>query len=259
MRFWQQFKASEFWQQVATLASGTFLAQAGAFAMTPVLTRLYEPEAFGISAAFFAIVAVFTVLSNGGYEWAIMLPKREEEAFEIFRLSIRLNWVFAAIFLLPTVILGPYLFNWMKQPQLIGWHLLLPLSILMEGFCQALRVALNRNGQYKVLSFGRISKSWTQMLASLFLVLMGLNFEGLIIGFVLGQMVNALFLGIPYFRWYSNQRFSKTPGSLKAAARSYQDFPRYSLASNWLNQASKHLPYFFLPFFFLPFFFFLVA
>lgn len=250
MDLWQRFKASEFWQQVATLVSGTFLAQAGALAMTPILTRLYDPEAFGISAAFIAIVAVFTVLANGGYEWAIMLPAKEEEAFGIFRLSLRLSWIFAAIFLVLTLLFGPALLRWLKQPELIGWHLLLPLSILIEGLCQVLRVALNRNGQYKALSFGRISKSWAQVLFSLILVLLGMGYEGLIIGFVLGQIANALFMGLPYLKWYKETSFSKPAKKLGIIARSYQDFPRYSLASNWLNQASKHLPYFFLPFFF---------
>ena len=67
--------------------TGTGLAQAIPIAISPILTRLYTPEEFGIFALYIAITAILTILVTGRYELAIMLPKEDEDAVNILSIS----------------------------------------------------------------------------------------------------------------------------------------------------------------------------
>ncbi len=239
--------ASTSWRHILTLFSGSFLAQAFAVALMPVIARLYLPEEFGITGVFMASIAVLVVVINGGYEWAIMLPQHTVEAHRLLLLSLLITLLGSFFVLGMGWLCGAALLQLIKTPQLLGWHLLIPLSLALEGICQALRVSLNRNQQYKGLSLSKVARSIVQATLSLFLGIYGMGFEGLIYGFIFGQLACSLVLIYGYIRWFFQQNFDFFQQGLAATARQYKDFPRFSVLSSWLNTASKHLPFFILP------------
>lgn len=67
---------SEFNKNIFTLLSGTIIAQAIPIAISPILTRIYTPDDFGVFALFLAISSVFGSISTAKYELAIALPKK---------------------------------------------------------------------------------------------------------------------------------------------------------------------------------------
>ena len=83
----QTKKESEFYKNVLTLMSGTLIAQALPFFTSPILSRIYSPENFGVYGLFTSIVGVTAVLATGRYELAIMLPKKETDARTIVKIS----------------------------------------------------------------------------------------------------------------------------------------------------------------------------
>jgi len=69
---------SEFSRNVLTPMTGTTITQAIPIAISPILTRIYTPEDFGVLALFVAITAIFGGIANGRYELATMLPKKDK-------------------------------------------------------------------------------------------------------------------------------------------------------------------------------------
>ena len=61
-------------RSVAVLASGSVLGQAIIILGSPLLTRLYLPEQFGVFATFGAVLVVLGTLSALGYHVAIPVP-----------------------------------------------------------------------------------------------------------------------------------------------------------------------------------------
>ncbi len=55
---------SEFSRNVLTLMTVTTIAQAIPIAISPILTRIYTPEDFGVFALFLAILGVFSVVAS---------------------------------------------------------------------------------------------------------------------------------------------------------------------------------------------------
>lgn len=84
---------SSFNKNVLTLATGVSIGQAIPLLISPILTRIYSPEDFGILALFLSIATLISVISSGRYEQAIMLPDTDEEAMHLTVIS----WTFAAI------------------------------------------------------------------------------------------------------------------------------------------------------------------
>ena len=80
----QRFKLkSEFSKNVLTLMTGTTIAQTIPVAISPILTRIYTPEDFGIFAIYLAITAILGNIVSGRYELAIMIPKKDEDAINL--------------------------------------------------------------------------------------------------------------------------------------------------------------------------------
>lgn len=64
-------------KHITMIAGGTTLAQLVNILATPVISRIYSPEDFGVAAVFMSVVSILSVISALRYELAIPLPKTE--------------------------------------------------------------------------------------------------------------------------------------------------------------------------------------
>ena len=87
-RIRKHLKPSESTKNILTLMSGTVLAQAIPIAITPILSRIYTEEDFGILAIYVSIATIVSVIATGRYEMAILLPREDEDAINIAALSM---------------------------------------------------------------------------------------------------------------------------------------------------------------------------
>ena len=84
--------SSIFLKNVSKLALGTGIAQLITILISPVLTRLFLPEQYGIFALYVSLITILSVFSTCRYEFAIVLPKSKRRAEELYFLSISLNY-----------------------------------------------------------------------------------------------------------------------------------------------------------------------
>jgi len=168
---------SAFSKNVLTLMTGTTIAQAIPIAVSPILTRIYTPDDFGIFALYIAIVGFISIVITARYEIAIVLPKTDEEAINILALA-----------LLKEEILQ--LFNAQAVGNLI---FLVPFSLLFAGLIQTFNYWSNRKDYFKAMSSSQIAQSLSigasQPLFGYFSIT-----GGLILGNILGRAVAAFVL-----------------------------------------------------------------
>ena len=74
------YKPSEFKKNVAVIFSGSVAAQIIVIVATPILSRLYTPEQYGIYGLFLSIVAVTGILSSFRYTNAIQITPEHNDA-----------------------------------------------------------------------------------------------------------------------------------------------------------------------------------
>src|SRR5690625_2405156 len=98
-------KNSQFVRNVSIVATGTVGAHVISIAVSPIITRLYGPEAFGIMGTFNSLMSIIIPIAALTYPYAIVLPKKDEEAVSIMRLSIIISILISLILLFIIVFL----------------------------------------------------------------------------------------------------------------------------------------------------------
>ena len=164
------------------LGGGTAGSQVITVAAVPILTRLYEPESFGVLATFVSIMALLNVVSSLRYELAIAVPEDDDEAIALVWLCFVLVAISTAITALGVALQGDQLVSWLDQPALKALLWLLPVGVLLTGVYQVLSYWAIRRKQFGLLAKTKFNQSISSFAINLALAPLGS------IGLLLGQI-----------------------------------------------------------------------
>lgn len=220
---------SEFSRNVLTLMTGTTIAQAIPIAISPILTRIYTPEDFGVFALYMSIASIVSVVATGRYELAIMLPKKDEDAINIVALSIVISFFVSFISLIIVSVFNPQITNLLGNPEISNWLYFIPVTVLLTGVYQSFNYWSNRKKQYKRLAISRVTQSGTAATANLGMGFGGFGASGLILGQILGQSVAATVLGRMVLREDRSKVEQIKKLKIFALIRKFIKFPKYNL------------------------------
>lgn len=78
----------EFASSVMKMVGATTVAQILALLVSPIVTRLYRPETYGVYAVFLSIIGTFVMVVCLRYELPIVLLRSERAGASLFWLSI---------------------------------------------------------------------------------------------------------------------------------------------------------------------------
>src|SRR5690606_28100454 len=93
----RRLKASALLRNVFAVASGTAAGQAVAFAFSPLITRIYSPDVFGLQGVFLSLVSILTPVIALRYPMAIIVADDDREARLIGQLSMRISFVLSCL------------------------------------------------------------------------------------------------------------------------------------------------------------------
>lgn len=229
-------------RNIATLMTGTALAQAIPIAISPILTRLYSPEDFGIFALYMAIVSIVSVAVTGRYEMAILLPKKDGDAFNIMVLAMGLSCTVSGLLFLLVVLFNQSLTELLGMPGLSRWLYWVPASTLLVGVYQSLNYWSNRKGHYRRLAVSRVTQSGSSAMVQLGGGYAGSGAAGLVGGQLIGQTLSSVVLGKLIYKDDRAEIGKITKPRLVAMARKYSNFPKYLIAAHGINIASSQMP-----------------
>lgn len=232
---------SSFTRNVLTLMSGTTIAQAIPLAISPILTRIYSPEDFGVLALFNTICVIFGVIINGRYEMAIMLPKHQKDAGVLLKISFLIAIIISLFSFLVIVFFHDNIMAWLEEDSLSIWLYLCPLVFLMLGFYNALNYYHSRQKKFKVIAKSSVYKSLGLSFGQLLFSYIKNGAFGLISGKVFSLIIAPLYLFQKTnlsFKSFFKIDFKK----IKQLAIEYKGFPLYSVPSALLNTGSMEMP-----------------
>jgi O-antigen/teichoic acid export membrane protein len=220
---------SEFSKNVLTLMTGTTIAQAIPIAISPILTRIYTPEDFGVFALYMSIASIIAVVATGRYELAVMLPKKDEDAINIVALSIIISFFVSFIAFLIVFIFNAQITNLLGNQEILNWLYFIPLTVLFTGLYQSFNYWLNRKKQYKRLATSRVVQTGTTATSNLSMGFCGFGSSGLILSRILGQGVATAILG--KFIWKEDSHMLVHIQKLKifALIKKYKKLPIFNL------------------------------
>jgi len=223
-----------------TLASGTAIAQAIPVLIAPILSRLYTPDDFGVLALFMSIAAILSVIATGRYELAIMLPKKEREAYNILALSLLFAFAVSFITFVLVLLFKKPVADFFDEPGIESWLFLLPIVILFSGIFQAFNYLSTRNKTYRKNATSRVSRSSVTVTANLGMGFAKTGSSGLILGYILGHVTAALVLAwgtITNLRHFRNQVTRK---EIIENATKYKDFLRINTPHAFIDSLQEN-------------------
>jgi lipopolysaccharide exporter len=242
---------ASFFENVLKLVSASIISQILGVILLPIVTRLYSPADFGIFQLFISLTSIIVILAPMSYQFALMLPKTDEDAFNILILSILCS-IFIAI--------GASLLFWgfsstifaaLNAPLLSQYLIFFPILVLVQSLFSIQNYWLMRSKQFGIISFAQVANSISTKVAQITIGVISASPFGLLLGVVLGYSSgNMLMANIARNDKHllSSLNFSR----MRKLAGDYIKFPLYTTGSLLMNEISFQIAPFFLAFFFSP-------
>jgi O-antigen/teichoic acid export membrane protein len=243
----KKLSESEFSRHVLLLFSGTAIAQAVPILISPVLTRIYTPDQFATLGVFTALISILGVISTGKYEFAIMLPEKDDHAKAIAFAACLITLGFGVAIAILIFLFHDSIIVFFNNPDLSLWLYLVPVGIIFTGITQILNFQNNRRKSYRVIANSRIIRSvGTSIINVSFGFLKGsvkfLQSAGLMAGLLAGQLIEIVVLKNNRTANLVKIRSSLKTISLKELLKRYANFPKFDVPSEIMVTASIQLP-----------------
>jgi O-antigen/teichoic acid export membrane protein len=228
--------STAFGTNVLTVMTGTGLAQIFPVLISPILTRIYTPEDFGVLAIYLLGLSLLTILATGKYENALYLAKNYKAVSRILDLSLTLSIIFSVFLMGLVVVFGHLFWAYFHIKHSILWLFILPVALFISSHYVVLTQLAIRTANYKQLSISRVCQSLTFGLVALAIGYLSLSF-GLVVATFFGQFVAYSIIkktGKHKYKFKNLFRF--------ATAKRYIKFPIYMMPSGLLNAVSANMP-----------------
>jgi len=215
---------SAFSKNVLTLMTGTTIAQAIPIAISPILTRVYTPEDFGIFALYLAIVGFISIVITARYEMAIVLPKSDEEAINVLALALLITLSLVVLSILTILLFKDEILQLFNAQSVGNLIFLVPISLLFAGIIQTFNYWSNRKEYFKAMSSSQIAQSFAIGSGQPLFGYFSIN-GGLILGNILGRAVAAFVLVDKFVK--NDKKYIKeiNKKSMITQMKKYKDFP----------------------------------
>ena len=229
---------------VTKLVSGTVIAQIIGFLVTPIITRIFPPDIYGVASTFVSLSTILLCISALRYEQCIILPKEDEDGAALVYASSLILIIFSILSFVFLIIFGESIVNFFGVTQLYPLVLLMPGYVLLSNFYQILRQWNTRRKRYTVQATTQVLQTITDSTSRLTFGLTGhIASLSLVLSSIFGQFLSSLFLLINVLRFdIAIFRKSLNLRSIYTNIIRYRKFP---LVASWgalLNVVSWNLP-----------------
>ncbi|MCP4552058.1 MAG: oligosaccharide flippase family protein [Bacteroidetes bacterium] len=190
-------------------------------------------------ALFIGIVSIFGSISSGRYELAIMLPKKDEDAINIFALGLILTSILSLLLFFLVILFDEY-FNKFLSNNMGVLLYFVPVAVFFTGIYNLLNYFNVRKEQYKDVANSKIIKSIILVVVQLSIGFMKNGASGLITG----QIFSLIFANMRLLKnAIKDKVLISSVKSVKiiALAKKYKNFPKFSMWGGLLNTSSEHL------------------
>jgi len=229
--------------------TGTTVAQAIPILISPLLTRIYSPEDFGQLALFMSLASIFGSIVNGRYELAIMLPRKDEDAMNIFVLGLVIS-SFISIMLLILIVLFHYKIVLLLNNNQIGNYLyFIPVSVFLIGLFNSLSYYNSRKKYFKDIAKATIIKS---LILSSIQIVIGFFYNGAL-GLISGEVISRLSAnGKLFLNMTKEKKIFHNISKIKiyALMKRYKNLPRFSVFATLANTSTFNIVNIYISMFF---------
>jgi lipopolysaccharide exporter len=243
-----------FADNVLTLAGGTTIALGVTVLASPITSRLFGPEAFGLAALFRSGAAMLAAIACLRYEMAIVLPKKDEDAAPLFALCCIALVAMTILTAILVYVFGTRLLLYLNAVELVPLLWLFPVTVFLMALPLPLRFWYTRQKQFKINAAGGILSAFPISIAEIAGGWAGFRTGGnLVVISIFGLIFAPAFFVWRIFRGDAGFIIRNiNPGVIIKSAKRYSKFPMLDTWSVLLSFLSANAPVLLLTVFFSP-------
>lgn len=237
-----RIKSAPFLKNVLLVGSGAAIGQALLTLFSPLLTRLYTPEAFGTFGSFAAIIGPLTTIVCLRYDSAVVLEDDPRECAKVV-LAAGLTTVLMVLLFVSAVSIFDVQITarWGQGTANMLLYLGGP-SLLVGGGAAICSGLCTRANQFRILGRCQTARSTGTLSSQAILAALHLSGVGLVIGQLCGQLIGAAVLFSGAAREALGPWRSIKGKEIWRKAVEHHDFALYSAPQSLINQLTASLP-----------------
>ncbi len=229
---------------VYKVASGNILGQLFLIISSPIITRIYSPEIFGIFAICSSIVHIISSISPLRYDIAIVISKKDTDASNLLFISFLLT-ILSSIFSFFVLKMLNYIGLESNSIKVLSTYPgLISVSIMISALLIILISWETRFSQFAIIGKLRAIRALgTSTVPIIYGFLFKGSVYGLFLGDIIGGLIGLLFLIVVNIK-QSGLRFLNEISREQSFSllRRYKSFPIYSTWAVIVNSLSLQLP-----------------
>jgi len=234
------------------IASGTAGAQLLTIMCSPVISRLYSPQAIGILGSFLALISILIPLASLSLPMALILPRTEQRVNRLVILSIYLTLVASLLSLIVMSLLPINLLGAMQLDNVAWVPLVFSLYLLSTTIFELFTFWALRKGYFsinaKVVIIQSILTNGGKILAGIFID----RLDTLVLITVLSGMIS-----ITVYAFFMRKLIISACGTVKLNRKivkglcfKYDDFIKYRTPQRLISGVNQSAPIILLAIFF---------
>ncbi len=238
---------NKFVRSVVLISGGTAFAQVVAMLSSPIITRIYSPDEYGVFTLFNSTLAILALVGSLKYELSIPIADDDEKSINGMALSFLVLVSFVMVITLILAIFGEAILPVVGAEKIIEYWYLIPLGILLTQtyriFTQYAYRQKNFKGITQTVGIQSVAGNSLKIITGFF----GYGVIGLLSSKILSESIGITTLSKPVFQ--NRELLGKISFSkMKWIAKRYIKFPLYQFPSTLVGQISLNLPVLFLGF-----------
>ncbi len=237
----ERFAHGSFLKNVATMMTGTVIASAIPMLVSPILTRLYSPEEYGVFAGFMLAAMTFASFASARYELAIVQAESDEDAFDIIVFCVILSVAVCVLGGAVIVVAGHSVLRVVTNTRIGSWVYLLPLMAFMNSVFQIANYGILRSQSFSVLSGARVARAVAIAVGNIGFGILHVR-GGLMISSMIGQAVVTLITLVHIVRFAPKSVRAVSAASLVAIAKRHRGLAKYALPADLMSTYAGQMP-----------------
>lgn len=250
MRIVKKYKGyitnNKYIRKLSYALSGTIISQLIPIIFSPILSRIYTPEAFGVYTTFISISVINSILVSGSFDSAIAIAETNSEAFHIFRLLCTLTSI-VSICIIPVAIMISGPIGEKIGIEKVSWIIwLIPIYSMLLVFYQGIYYLYIRYGMINYTARLKIEMSLFVIGSNILFVLFYHEEGGLVVSQIIAYFILLLF-NLPriyncYIKFVSMKIKQNNCETSIGLIKKYKEFPLKYMPSMILNSLTVQLP-----------------
>lgn len=183
-------KNKGFIKNVLTIAKGTATGQLILFLASPILSRIYTPEEYGVLAIYTLLISTLSILSTLKLELAMQTEEKDTRAIFIVKVSMIFNILFSLVLFVIFHSQKELLCKLFKIPlESSGFLYLIPVGVFALGLNRINSSLYIRNKNFNDLKKLFVSNSILMVITQMGLGVLKIIPNSLIIGDAIGRLI----------------------------------------------------------------------